>query len=81
MSPFLTHGVYADDIILLSATVDGLQKMCDVCVKAASDLKFTFMCHINKLYIFHACIAAICLLKMPLSPNCLSISVVISHSV
>jgi len=37
--------MYADDIILLSATVDGLQKMCDVCVKAAADLKLTFNCN------------------------------------
>jgi len=36
--------MYADNIILLSAAVDGLQKMYDVCVKAASDLKFTFNC-------------------------------------
>lgn len=33
--------VYAYDIILLSATVDGLQKMCDVHVEAALDLKIT----------------------------------------
>jgi len=35
--------MHADDIIL-PATVDGLQKICDVCVKAASDLKLTFNC-------------------------------------
>ena len=32
----------AVDIILLSATVDGLQKMCHVSVQATSDLKLTF---------------------------------------
>jgi len=37
--------VYAYDIILLSATVDGLQKMCDVRVEAALYLKITFICN------------------------------------
>lgn len=53
--------MYADDIILLSATVDtGLWKMCDVCVKAASDLKFTFNCNesvciaFGPMYVFSA---------------------------
>jgi len=45
---------------MYAATVDGLQKMCDVCVKAASDIKLTFnfcnklvciafesMCHVH----------------------------------
>jgi len=36
--------MYADDIILLSATVDGLQKMCNVCYTAASELKLIFNC-------------------------------------
>jgi len=37
--------MYADDIILLSATAENDQKMCDVCVKIASGLKFTLNCN------------------------------------
>ena len=36
--------MYADNIFL-SVTVNGLQKMCDVCVTAAPDLKLTFNCN------------------------------------
>jgi len=36
--------LYADDIILLSATVDGLQKMLNTCSGTAEKLCLTFNC-------------------------------------
>ena len=37
--------LYADDIILLSAPIDGLQKMLNVCSTVATEIHLTFNCN------------------------------------
>ena len=42
---FMRCILYADDIILLSASIDGLQKMLNVCTTVATEIHLTFNCN------------------------------------